>query len=168
MGIKARMKATLAGLAFDFDQFSIDQFVQFVAVQRQREIIVLAWPLPGEMCGAWVSLQDKPRDYLFHAQDLHPLLQTHTILHELSHMICGHETLTITLAEIRRLSQNDRLDCLFRDCLQRSGGNDVREQEAKILSSLIYQQILRHQKRDALTAVSPHPADAYLQDLGAV
>lgn len=75
-------------LDYDFDSFSLDHFIDHIQRLRNRKIIVIGWKFVPELYALWVLAPSV--DYVTFNNTLHPIHQTHAVLHELAHMILGH------------------------------------------------------------------------------
>ncbi|HVK19995.1 MAG TPA: hypothetical protein VM677_01405 [Actinokineospora sp.] len=69
----------------------VEELCRRVGDQRGREIKLLAYPLtvPGPF-GVWIASQKA--DYVFYQEATSKIHQRHIILHELGHIIAGHES----------------------------------------------------------------------------
>jgi hypothetical protein len=88
-----RIELVVAALELP-DPFDIDVFVQMVAEQRQRRMIVVDEPALGSrednVCGLWVKYP--AFDVLHIRARLAPLHREATILHEIGHVLLDHST----------------------------------------------------------------------------
>src|SRR5690348_16289761 len=102
--LRRRCEARIAGIEVP-RPFDIDVFCAQISAHRNRPIRVCALPMPagtGSPCGAW--LQTATTDWVFVEQSTSRFHRDHIVLHELAHMLCGHdgagpldETLVATL-----------------------------------------------------------------------
>ena len=60
MTVEAKMKAVLDELDFDFSQFTMDSFVDWIERSRGRKIRFIHWEMPPGMFGVWMSDADEP------------------------------------------------------------------------------------------------------------
>ena len=134
--------------------FDVHQLCRALAEQRQRPIVLR--PLLGRdgPCGLWVA--GPSSDFIFYAADTSPLHQQHIILHELSHLLCGHRTLPLGEDELRALLFPDLHAQTVERVLQRAGYSTADEQEAELLASVILQRVTAH--GPARSAVRPELA----------
>lgn len=117
--------------------FDIDAFCAQVAAERNRPIRVCALPSTahaGAPCGAW--LQTATTDWVFVEQSTSRFHRDHIVLHELAHMLCGHqgagpldESFVATLAP-------DAVGAI-RHILGRTDYSTEAEQEAEMTARLI-------------------------------
>jgi len=92
--------------------------------------------MPPGYFGAWISDAEDPLEYIFfNTNATSPVHQLHIKLHELSHILCGHNTLKVTAADIRQVIQWG--GALPPGAICRSADTGPREQEAETLAILI-------------------------------
>ena len=137
---KARMKALLTELDYDFSRFTLDGFARWLAKRRGRPIVFVPWEMPPNLSGAWVASDGQ--DYIFFDQDTQPIHQTHIKLHEMAHMLCDHPTLRVEPEQALLVA-----DPTISRILLRSTRSDQEELEAETLATLIQERILRHASR---------------------
>ena len=137
---KARMKALLTELDYDFSRFTLDGFVHWLAKRRGWPIVFVPWEMPPNLSGAWVASDGQ--DYIFFDQDTQPIHQTHIKLHEMAHMLCDHPTVRVEHEQALLVA-----DPTISRILLRSTRSDQEELEAETLATLIQEQILRHAAR---------------------
>ncbi|MGW2864788.1 ParH-like protein [Streptomyces sp. NPDC001205] len=113
--------------------FDAAQLIATMAEQRGRpiELMPTRWQ-PGVPCGLLVSAEQA--DYIAYAADTAPLHRQHILVHELSHLLCGHDG-TLSPELTPHLSAG-----LVRSVLGRTVYSDPQEQEAELLASLILQR----------------------------
>ena len=140
---KARMKALLTELDYDFSRFTLDGFARWLAKRRGRPIVFVPWEMPPNLSGAWVASDGQ--DYIFFDQDTQPIHQTHIKLHEMAHILCDHPTVRVEPEQA--LFHPTVADSSVSKALLRSTHSDQEEQEAETLATLIQEQILRHAAR---------------------
>ncbi|MFD9794625.1 ParH-like protein [Streptomyces sp. NPDC059070] len=134
-GARARLRrcraiAASLELPVPFDAFEL---IAAAAEQRGRPIELMPMPwAPGVPCGLLVSAGQA--DYIAYAADTSVLHRQHILVHELSHLLCGHEgTLS---AELTPHLASD----LVHRVLGRTVYAEPQEQEAELLASLIIQR----------------------------
>ncbi len=135
--MQRRCEAILRGVDLPVP-FDVQTFTEGLAARRGRPILlspIASWPGP---CGAWVA--SLAVDYIFYEQATSPLHQQHIILHELSHLLCGHTPVTVAETEVTHLLfPAVRPDAVQR-LLRRTGYSAINEQEAELLASLIWER----------------------------
>lgn len=150
--IRKRMQQILAdiGQSYDFHKFSFESLVSWIENRRSRKIVFVPWLMDTSVFGAWIASEDY--DYIFYAANALPVHQLHIKLHELSHILCGHQTVTVTTDAVYHLwmqsLQNEAPSTSF---LMRSLHKEEKEREAEILSSLIQEQAFRNDRWQVLT-----------------
>mgnify|MGYP001441000843 CR=1 FL=1 len=107
------VQAALDGLAYDFAQFEITDFVRHIETRRQRPIIIKDDPLTDGWFGAWVPLETA--DYVFLRPHVHRAHYLHNLLHELAHIVLKHRG--IDLREVLDVASLAKLG------VTRSGGH---------------------------------------------
>lgn len=132
-GLRRRCTARLRGIRVP-DPFDLDQFCAEVASSRGRPLHrrPLSGLAPGTPCGLWLGLPTA--DYVFYDPDTSPLHAEHIVLHEIAHMLCGHEA-----------GSGAPLAALFPDLdpalvgrlLGRAAYTCEQEREAEMLASMI-------------------------------
>ncbi|WP_307872984.1 hypothetical protein [Paractinoplanes ovalisporus] len=131
-GLRRRCEARLRGIRVP-DPFDLDQFCDEVAARRGRPLI--RQPIPGlsaeAPCGLWIGTDRA--DHVFFDPGTSPLHAEHIVLHELSHILCGHSGAD---AAIGRLFPDLDPDAVRR-VLGRAGYTDAQEREAEMMASLI-------------------------------
>lgn len=137
MDVRLRMLERLKELGFDFNQFSMDDFVAHVAKQLEREIRLIGWEMPQGMYGAWISIDDVAHEYVFYNTIYSRHQQVNSQLHELCHIICGHPTLKISRARLGELLDGGDLDTVFEKALLRSPDTSQEEVEAETMAILV-------------------------------
>ena len=143
---KARMKALLTELDYDFSRFTLDGFARWLAKRRGRPIVFVPWEMPPNLSGAWVASDGQ--DYIFFDQDTQPIHQMHIKLHEMAHMLCDHPTVRVESEQA--LFHPTVADSSVSKVLLRSTRSDQEELEAETLATLIQEQILRHARQDEI------------------
>jgi hypothetical protein len=119
--------------------FDVHQLCRALAEQRQRPIVLR--PLLGRdgPCGLWVA--GPSSDFIFYDAQTSPLHQQHIILHEISHLLCGHRARPLGEGELRALLFPDLCPRMVERVLQRAGYATDDEQEAELLASVILQRV---------------------------
>lgn len=131
---------------YDFSHFTLPSFIAWVEEEQGKPIQTEAWSMPATIFGAWLSGAEM--DHIFYDEDAIPLHQVHIQLHELAHILCGHQTLTASEDILADILQG-KFDAA--DLLLRSAKSDEQEQEAELLSALIQEQVRRHIHFEELT-----------------
>lgn len=142
--LTARCRARLAELDLP-RPFDVRTLCEDLGRRRGRPVELVEMTLPVDApSGLWLSTGQ--RDYIVYEQATSPLHQEHIILHELSHMLCGH-TRASTLGEEHASRLFPRLDPgLVRRALGRAGYLSEEEQEAEMLASMILRRAERYRR----------------------
>lgn len=117
--------------------FSVEAFVRELAAQRDRPIYLKTLPAGTgtTACGIW--LRTDTHDEIFFEEQTTPFHREHIILHEVGHMLCGHEADGAELAtELGRYLPNVSPE-LIKRMLGRTNYTSDQEQEAELVASLI-------------------------------
>lgn len=134
------------------DPFDLDALVKEVERQRGRPIKLHPVPSLGGPLGLCVPLSEI--DVIAYVVQTTAFHQTHTILHELAHLICGHRP--PATSDVRHASdlflmlRADRIQTV----LQRVAYTSEEECEAELLASLIEERcsardfVLPNRRRD--------------------
>ena len=135
MGVYRQMKAKLNKLDYDFSQFDLMDFAQWLEEKRKRKIIFIPYPMPGMLFGLWVTDMEKPLDYIVYDNCIPTIHRNHIILHELSHIICEHKPYKITEKQLTtsKFGVFDRLAFY----------SSKEEQEAEMLAILIQEKVFQ-------------------------
>ena len=89
MGAKGRHAAMIRGLQVPVP-FDLSQFVAGLERQRGRPIGLHSFSFgPGGLCGLWIGTAEA--DYIYHEAGTTPFHATHIALHEIAHMLLGHQ-----------------------------------------------------------------------------
>src|SRR5260370_21027525 len=88
-GAKGRHAASLRELQLPVP-FELGQCVAGLERQRRRPILLRPFSSgPGCPCGLWIGTADA--DYIYHEAGTTPFHATHIALHEIAHMLLGHQ-----------------------------------------------------------------------------
>jgi hypothetical protein len=115
--------------------FDIAGFLGRLALQRDKKIYLHPFRSgPGMPCGLWISTADA--DHVFHEEGTSDYHKTHIVLHEVAHMLLGHDG-TGAWDSMARLLAPDVDPALVRLVMGRTGYTSKEEREAETLASLI-------------------------------
>lgn len=135
-----KMERVLADIDYDFRNFSLSNFLKWLGEQHGTQLRAVGKKMPKNIFGAWIATSDG--HYFFYDSQLTRLHQTHVILHEVCHWLCGHSTVFVTTAQIENFLQNQILIPPY-DTLRRDGQSKKQEQEAETLALLIGEKVSR-------------------------
>jgi hypothetical protein len=115
--------------------FDLAQFVTNLERQRRRPIQLRPFSSkPGAPCGLWIGTAET--DYIYHEARTTPFHSTHIAVHELAHMLLGHQH-TPAWEQLIGLLAPDVDQALIQLILGRSAYGTAEEREAETLASLI-------------------------------
>ena len=136
--IRQRCKDRLAALILP-QPFDLVAFCAQVAAQRGRPIALRSMPLAGIAYG--ICLHGEAEDHILYELDTSPFHQQHIILHELSHLICGHQA-SGSIAAVEQIGLLGTMDLgRLRAVLKRASYSAVEEREAEILATLLEHRV---------------------------
>ena len=129
--LRALCRAELKGLDLDLP-LDVAQLCERYGDRRGRPIRLIEHALPaGVPNGIWLAATDA--DYFFHQAHTSRLHRNQIVVHELGHLIAGHQILgEASAAGIAALTQDESAAALRRTCY-----SDDAEWEAEMLASLI-------------------------------
>ena len=159
---------------YDFGDFSLDGLREWVEQKRGKRIEFVPLRFAPAVYGGW--LQVASRDVIFYDADALPLHQVHIQLHEMSHILCGHNTIDISeqislqsLAQlfnsaVDQLDDGEPTDGVVGSLLLRSPRTTPEELEAELLSEWILERVSERQFHAILTqpiTFSPLAVEVY-------
>lgn len=129
--LRRRCENRLRALAPD-GPLRIDALIADIVASRPRALSFVPVSLLGKPYGVWLT--DGETECIWYERDTTPAHQRHIILHELCHLLCGHQPLDPATFNGPFLHiDRDRL----RAIMLRSGYTAEQEREAEMLASLI-------------------------------
>jgi hypothetical protein len=135
------MKRRCAAMIADLDiprPFDLGSFLAQLERRRNRTIFLHPFTSgPGIPCGVWLGTARA--DHIFHEAGTTPWHQMHITMHEVAHMLLGHDG-TGGASGLGRLLAPDIDPALVRLILGRSAYTTAEEQEAETVASLILGQ----------------------------
>ncbi|MEU5809090.1 MULTISPECIES: hypothetical protein [unclassified Streptomyces] len=117
---------------------------------RPIRLIDYALPVPGPY-GVWIA--SKSADYVFYQKETSRAHQDHIILHEIGHILAGHQSDEMDDAFWQSMAPELSGD-VIRRALRRTSYDDEREREAELVATIILEWA------SVLNRVSPRTADA--------
>lgn len=119
--------------------FNVPAFCDALAARRGRPIVLQSIVARGGPFGLWVPADDT--DYIFFERETSRWHQDHIVLHEVGHMLWGHEPTPITDPELAQLLvPSISLETVHRMLRRRSYPQD-HEREAELLATLILERV---------------------------
>jgi hypothetical protein len=143
--LRQRCEGRLQKLELSYP-FDVQQFCRAVERRRGRPIALCPVENRAGPYGAWVA--GPTADYVFYERQTSPLHQVHIILHELCHLLCGHQPVSVADAALRELLFPDLSPASVRGVLQRGHGASDDDREAELLASLILERVATSQPAD--------------------
>lgn len=132
--VRRRVERIVDSLEYDFDNFSMDDYVAWVEKFIKRRIAFIPWKMPIYMTGLWLTDAEDSIEYIFIADNLPPLLEIQVKLHELGHILNNHTTTAVTheMLQLLRTGEID-IEMLSQPFLKvtRSVAPDLLEQETE-------------------------------------
>lgn len=127
--------------------FDLGQFVARLERRRQRPIRLCPFSFgPGGPCGLWIGTTDA--DYIYHEAGTTPFHATHIAVHELAHMLLGHEN-SAAWEQFVKLLVPDVDQALITLILGRNAYTSAEERDAESLASLILSSAMRYRNEAA-------------------
>lgn len=151
-------RTIFADLDYDFSNFAVESFIGWIEQNRSTKLDLIARRMPRDIFGAWVRVEGNHRDiilYEVNAPELHQLL---TVFHESSHLLLGHQTLTVTAQEADQILESDTLPAFLRQKFvkYRSFHRSERdEDDAEALAMLMLENLLRHTQLTQTLSMPP-------------
>jgi hypothetical protein len=141
------------------EPFDVRLFADALATSRGRPIFLKPVVSQAGPWGLWAATSSA--DYIFFESDTTPLHQEHMILHELSHLICGHRSLSTMDPALREELFPDLSAKTLRRVLGRAAYTSADEQEAEFLASVLLERIAssRHSEMPLASAQAPDSAE---------
>lgn len=118
--------------------FDLDSFLGRLGADRGRPVQLLRFAFPpGAPCG--LLLATDTGDYVVVSDAIRGVQAEHVALHEVSHLLCGHDRHTLDEATLGRLLPHLAPDTV-RTMMSRAGYSTIQDQEAEVLASLLRQR----------------------------
>jgi Zn-dependent peptidase ImmA (M78 family) len=136
--LQRRCAAQLRALALP-PSIELPALLERLSAARGRRIVV--YPTSGRPgpCGLWISAPN--RDYIFYEADTTPLHQAHIVLHELAHLLFGHQSANVLEPELLRSLVPDLEPTTLQRVLRRASYDTQQEQEAELLATMLLQRL---------------------------
>lgn len=142
--LRRRCEARLQALRLP-EPFSVPGFCRGLAEQRGRPIKLSAVAMPPGLYGAWIA--GSHTDHIFFERRTSAVHQEHIVLHEIGHLLCGHESAPAPADDMLSLLPSLRRETVRR-VLGRTGYAAAEEREAELLASLISLAAVRAVRAD--------------------
>lgn len=144
--MKAKLKQQCSQLARALDlppDWTVPDLASRLSTLRDRPVHIEFLPPsePGNTpCGVWIATA--AADYIFARRGTSNLHHNHFVLHEVGHMICGHQGIDPALARLPHIDP-----AAVRHALARTTYSNPQEQEAEAFADLLYHYAARHSTR---------------------
>ncbi len=138
--LRTRCEARLGELHLP-TPFDIQQFCRYIGECRGRSILLHPVDSPAGPCGTWLA--GPTSDHIFYERHTSPLHQEHIILHEVSHLLYGHRSGSVSAGDLQALLLPDLRPEMVESVLRRRAYSTDDEQEAELLASLILERVAR-------------------------
>lgn len=158
--LKRRCESRLQGLDLP-TPFDVRAFCDSIAAKRGRPIDLRPVVTHAGPWGLWAATDSA--DYIFYESDTSPLHQEHIILHEISHLICGHHPVPISRTDLLHEMLPNLSPDTIKQVLGRISYADEDEQEAEVLASVLLERISVTRPRGTL--LSPGLAESDVEVL---
>jgi len=155
--VDARCREILDGLDIP-EPFELGTFLGNIATLRGRRIYVRPFTARHGLCGAWI--RTRHADYIYHDQHTTYLHRTHIVLHEVGHMLLGHEFSRMTESELAGPLAPKVSAHLIRSTPGHAGYGSAQEREAETLASIILERASWPASALRATAIAPRTGPA--------
>ncbi|MCX4751556.1 hypothetical protein OG455_39675 [Kitasatospora sp. NBC_01287] len=140
--------------------FSVNALCDRLEEDRGRQISLVPMALPvrqGSPCGLWVATDDT--DYILFQQGTSRAHQEHIVLHEIGHLLLGHNASPTHQDEVARLLMPTLDPAFVRSVLGRTAYNSEEERAAELVASLLPLEAGRARARGPRPDVPPGVAN---------
>jgi Zn-dependent peptidase ImmA (M78 family) len=152
--VKDSMALRIRDLGYDWSQFTLSHFIEWLSVREKRRFICIPFAMPPELFGAWFSNEHRT-EFIFYEAHTSAVHQAHIMLHELSHYLLDHSGTILRDSDLYAI-QSDPTGKVALEFLQRhvryrgTVSRDSKEQEAETFCSLMQEQVVRHARMNEL------------------
>ncbi|MEU1734774.1 hypothetical protein [Streptosporangium sp. NPDC020145] len=138
------------------DPFDLDLFVSRVGERQGRQIFLVPISAARSMpCGLYIK--SKTADFLCYARSGSPLHQCHIILHELGHLLLGHQDSGWRGEVLHNVLMPDLDPEMIRSVLCRNGYGTPAEDEAEVFADLVLAPRVLSPDLNLVSAAEPPP-----------
>lgn len=141
----------LADFDYDFAHYTRDSFIHRVEEYCVTTIELVPRSMTEDTFGAWIRVRSQQHDLILYEDNTSQLHQNFIILHEVGHLLLGHQTATVSpqQAEVLKQHTGELPDVLQRRSFCRSSRA---EDDAEAIAILVLERVLQHvHLRDNLT-----------------
>ncbi|MER6316467.1 hypothetical protein ABT237_22235 [Streptomyces sp. NPDC001581] len=128
--------------------YDVNGVCDLIERRRGRPLSVLPMTIPvyeGSPSGLWVETDES--DYILFQEKTSRAHQEHIVAHEIGHMLLNHRSLPSDQDEVARLLMPNLDPSLVRTVLARTSYEELEEQQAEVVASLLPLQAGRTQRR---------------------
>jgi hypothetical protein len=147
--LQRRCEVRLRALALP-RTIQLPALLQGVSDLRGRRIVVCPTSTRPAPCGLWLAASS--RDYIFYEAETTPLHQAHIVLHELAHLVCGHQSAQVLEPELLRSLLPDLEPSVLQRVLRRASYDTEQEQEAELLASMLLERLAPRESASPIDA----------------
>ena len=142
-----RIHQAISRLEYDFSQFDLNEFIRHVERHARREILLEEKPLRRDVSAFWINACTA--HYIIYNLHLHPIHQTHSILHEVAHILLGHSCKKLSdVFPSKLLAQLDIEIPAGRMRQRQPPGHDPAEREAEEFAFQIQTRVLAARRQE--------------------
>lgn len=124
------------------DPFDIVELARRIGTARGRPIVLRATDLPADgPSGMWIATRSA--DHICYAAGTSPLHQEHIVLHELGHLLCGHESPRPDPDTMLRFLMPSLNPAVVRSVLGRTAYSAPEERQAETFAMLVLERANR-------------------------
>ena len=151
-------------LSYDWKEFTIYKFLKFLKNKHGMNIEIVGMELPDGVFGAW--LKRRKNHYIFFRNDVSPVHKCHIILHELGHLLNGHDTYEIKDDDLENIANGD---FSFLDFARKREQNESSEEiEAETTAIEIQERVICYQEYIVIGVPKNNEHKDFLHSLGII
>ncbi len=145
------------------EPFELATFIAYLVSVRGRRINVRPFRAKQGLCGVWIRARQV--DYIYYDEHTTDLHRTHIVVHEIAHMLLGHQGTSLIAGELSPLLAPSLGAELIGTMLGRGGAYaSPQEREAELLASVILERASRPSPREPVASVPHMPKRAIVAE----
>lgn len=118
------------------EPFDLDELIRRVVARRGRPIELMPFATaPGDPVGIWIATRAK--DYICYEATTSKLHREHIILHELGHVLCGHQSKDDSAAVLASLLMPSLDPAVVHRALARTVYSEPDERQAELFATVV-------------------------------
>lgn len=129
---------------YDWGQFTLSHFLDWLSSTCHRKFVVVPWNLPPNITGGWVTSNDC--EFFIYAEGLSETHKTHVVLHEVGHWLMAHRTINLDHLNLEGCSRSQILNMIQLQMLNRTHVEDCyeerRERQAESFATTLTTRII--------------------------